>query len=231
MVGVGNIVSVGGFGTGGGGGGSSGIQNLNGQTGPVVTLVGTSGIVVAPVAPNIINIGFTGSITQSGVLGVNGIDVEQVGGNFIVDGAALSGLIVPSGGIGSINGQIGPAIDVKGVNGVEVTVSAENCLLVDGAGASGVSGGGGSASGLCYAADFPAVTSTTITHNLGTTNVVVDVFDASDNKMIADGVSIVDLNSISLRFNSPQRGKVVIVACGGNDTNLEECKRYALLVS
>jgi hypothetical protein len=92
MVGVGSIVSVGGTGGGGGSGGSSGIQNLNGQTGPVVTLVGTSGIVIAPVAPNIINIGFNGSTTQSGVLGVNGIDVQQVGGNFIVDGASLSGL-------------------------------------------------------------------------------------------------------------------------------------------
>ena len=231
MVGVGNIVSVGGTGGGGGGGATSGIQILNGQVGPTVTLVGTSGIVVAPVAPNIINIGFTGSVDQSGVVGVNGIDVEQVGGNFVVDGAALSGLIVPSGGIGSINGQIGPAIDLKGVNGVEVTVSAENCILVDGAGASGVSGGGGSTSGLCYAADFAAVTSTTINHNLGTTNVVIDVFDASDNKLLADRVGIVDLNNVILEFNRPQTGKVVIVACGGNDTNLCEAKRYALLVS
>ena len=31
-------------------------------------------------------------VTLSGVLGVNGIDVEQVGGNFVVDGAAVSGL-------------------------------------------------------------------------------------------------------------------------------------------
>ena len=64
MVGIGNIVSVGGAGgSGGGSGSSSGIQNLNGQTGPVVTIVGTSGVVVSPVAPNIINIGAT-SITS-----------------------------------------------------------------------------------------------------------------------------------------------------------------------
>lgn len=229
MVSIGGIVSVGGGGSSGGGGGStSGIQNLNGQTGPVVTLVGTSGIIISPVANNIINIGYV----ASGVLGVNGIDVNQFGGNFIIDGASLSGLIVPSGGIGSINGQIGPAIDLKGVNGIEVTVSAENCILVDGAGASGVGGGGGgSTSGLCYAADFTSITSSTINHNLGTTNVVVDVFDASDNKLLADRVGVVDLNNIILEFNRPQTGKVVIVACGGNDTNMEECRRYALLVS
>ena len=184
MVGVGNIVSVGGAGGSGGGGGTSGIQILNDQTGPTIVLVGTSGIVVAPVAPNIINIGFTGSIVQSGVVGVNGIDVQQVGGNFVIDGA----------------------------------------------GASGVSGGG-STSGLCYAADFTSITSSTITHNLGTTNVVVDVFDASDNKMLADRVGIVDINNVILEFNRPQTGKIVVMACGGNDTNTEECRRYALLVS
>lgn len=88
MVGVGNIVSVGGFGTGGSGGGSSGIQELNGQTGPIVTLVGTSGIVVSPVFPNTIHIGFA----QSGVVGVNGISVLQIDGNFVVDGSAISGV-------------------------------------------------------------------------------------------------------------------------------------------
>jgi len=59
MVGVGNIVSVGGAGGSGGSGGSgSGIQDLNSQEGPSVTLVGTSGIVVSPVSPNVINIGY-----------------------------------------------------------------------------------------------------------------------------------------------------------------------------
>ena len=96
MVGVGNIVSVGGSGGGGGGGGPSGIQEINGQIGPVITLIGTSGIVISPVAPNQLNIGFSGDVSQSGVLGVNGIDVQQVNGFFVVDGAALSGLI-PTG--------------------------------------------------------------------------------------------------------------------------------------
>lgn len=181
MVGVGSIVSVGGAGGGGGSGSTSGIQNLNGHTGPTVTLVGTSGIVIAPVAENIINIGFD----ASGVVGVNGINVEQVDGNFVVDGA----------------------------------------------GASGVGGGGGSTSGLCYAEDFAAVTSITVNHNLGTTNIVTNVFDSSDNQMFADRVGIVDINNIIILFNTPQTGKVVVMACGGNDANLCEAKRYALLVS
>jgi hypothetical protein len=225
MVGVGSIVSVGGTGGGGGGGSTSGLQILNGQTGPTIVLVGTSGIVIAPVADNIINIGFAGSATQSGVFGVNGIDVEQVGGNFIIDGASLSGLITPSGGIGSINGQIGPAIEIAGVNGITVTVSAENEILINGAASSGT---------LCYSESFTSVTSVTATHNLGSTDLVINVFDASDNQMFADRVGIVDLNNAVIEFNTPQTGKVVIVACISDVSATEllcEAKRYALLVS
>jgi hypothetical protein len=227
MVGIGNIVSVGG--SGGGTSSSSGVSILNGQTGPEVTLVGTSGIVISPVAPNVINIGYDGSI-QSGVFGVNGIDVEQVAGEYVVDGASLSGLITPSGGIGSINGQIGPTIDIQGVNGVTVTVPGTNTLLIDGAGASGV-GGGGTASGVCYTETFTSQTSVTANHGLGTANVVVNVFDASDDQMLPDRLNIVDTNNVLVQFNRPQTGKIVIVGCGGDDTNFELCKRYALLVS
>jgi len=137
-----------------------------------------------------------------------------------------------SSGIQTINPgtNIGPTIEFQGANGVVVTSPSTNVILIDGAGASGVSGGT-TASGLCFAADFTGITASTITHNLGTTNVVIDVFDASDNQMHPDAVSIIDINNISLAFNTPQTGKVVIVACGGNNTNLEEAKRYALLVS
>jgi hypothetical protein len=99
VVGVGGIVSVGG-GASGSGGGGSGIQSLNGATGPAVVLVGVSGIDILPQG-NTIFIGGDavtgGGGTQSGVLGVNGIVVEQVDGSFVVDGATLSGLIQDNG--------------------------------------------------------------------------------------------------------------------------------------
>lgn len=44
MVQIGGLVSVGGGVAGGGGGSSSGITDINGQTGPSIVLVGTSGI-------------------------------------------------------------------------------------------------------------------------------------------------------------------------------------------
>ena len=85
MVGVGGIVSVGGAG-GSGGGSTSGIQSINGATGPAITFA-QSGII------NILRFGNTISIgaQQSGVIGVNGIQVQQVGGNFVIDGAGASG--------------------------------------------------------------------------------------------------------------------------------------------
>ena len=169
MVGISNIVSVGGSAGGGSVGAVSGIQFLNGQSGPSVILVGTSGIEISPVFPNVINIGFTGDLAQSGVLGVNGIDVQQIGGNFVVDGASLSGLIPE------------PSL----------------------------------ASG-CYTESFNAITSGNFVHNLGTQNLLVQVIDnhSPPRQIFTDGISYDTLDSISVLFNRPQSGKVIVIACG-----------------
>jgi hypothetical protein len=223
MVGVGNIVSVGGAGGTGGGGSTSGILSINGQTGDEITLVGVSGIEIVSFVADQITIGYT--IPLSGVVGVNGAEITQIGGNFVVDVSAVSGLIEPSGGIGSINGQIGPTLEVNGANGVNVAVTAENTITIDAAALSGVIGND------CYVESFSNITNTTINHNLGTVDVIIDVFDASSNKVLADRVGIIDINNVILEFNRPQTGKVVIVSCGGENSNMEECRRYALLVS
>ena len=96
-------------------------------------------------------------------------------------------------------------------------------------------GGGGSAGGtLCYSESFVSVTSITLNHNLSSLNVIIEVFDASDNKILADRVGIVDLNNVIIEFNRPQTGKAVLVACISDVSATEllcEAKRYALLVS
>jgi hypothetical protein len=209
------------------------------------------------------------------------------GNALTVDVSGLSGIIDPSAGIGGINGQIGPHLEFKGNNGIDVNVTDENCLVFDGAGLSGLvftvsgqlqtnidnsgGGGGGDGSGLnaingelgpnieidgvngvdvstnnntitidaaslsgavsCFTETFTDVTSTTINHGLGTSSVITNVFDSSDNQLHPDSLNIVDTNNVLLGFNRPQTGKIVIVACGGNESNFEECRRYALLVS
>jgi len=129
MVNVGGIVSVGGGIGGGGGGSSSGITDINGQTGPSVTLVGTSGIEISPVAPNQINIGFTGSVSK-------------------------------------------------------------------------------------FAASFVGITSGLFTHGLNSMDVIVQVRDAvtgGASVLIPDMIIVENLNQVSLLFNTPQTGRVVII--------------------
>lgn len=158
-LGVGSIVSVGGGTSSGGGGSSSGIQTINGQVGPDVSLVGTSGIIIAGVSSNVINIGYD----ASGVVGVNGIDVQQVGGDYIIDGAGASGA------------------------------------------------GGGVTK---FASSFTAVTSGLFTHNLGTEDVIVQVYNRQTPRrsvIFPDEIVVENSNQVSILFNRPQSGRVVII--------------------
>lgn len=127
MVGVGSLVSVGGSGGGSGGGSSSGIQSINGATGPAITFSASGDVRISRVNNTII----IGS-QQSGVIGVNGINVFRSGGDFVVDGASISGLITNDGsGLNAINGDTGPNIDLIGVNGVTVTAAGGGNILLD----------------------------------------------------------------------------------------------------
>lgn len=96
----------------------------------------------------------------SGVIGVNGITVEQVGGNFVVNGAALSGTSVSK-----------------------------------------------------FAASFSSISSGLFTHNLNTLDVIVQVYDNSSPRraMMPDDILVENSNEISLIFNMPQSGRVVII--------------------
>jgi len=258
MVDFGGIVSVGGFG-GGSSGSSSGILSINSQTGPAIVINGANGIGVIT-GTNVITIdgaslsGLIGSGpgSQSGVVGVNGIDVQQVGGSFVVDGAALSGLIQPSGGIGGINGQIGPHIELQGVNGADVIVVDENSIIIDvsslsgvipspdGSGINAVNGdtgpnidlvgvngievtavgggtividGAGASGTLKFAASFTNVVSGQFTHNLGTRDVVVQIYEESPLaiQIIPDRIIRDTPDTVSVLFNRAQSGRVVIV--------------------
>lgn len=157
MVGVGGIVSVGGAGGTGGSGSTSGILSINGQVGDNITFVGVSGIeIISPVADQI-NIGFTTPL--SGVVGVNGIDVQQIDGNYVVDGASVSG-----------------------------TVNK-------------------------FAESFSAITSGIFEHNLNTLDVIVQVYDDQTprRQILPDAIKIENANEVSVLFNRPQSGRVVIL--------------------
>jgi hypothetical protein len=239
-LGLGGIVSLGG-GAGGSGSGGSGIQELNGQVGPVVTLIGTSGIVVEVTGPNEISIGISGIIntSQSGVIGVNGITVHQVNGNFVIDGAALSG---QSGG-GSSTSCFEASFAATtsgffqhnlGTRSLVVQVSDDglppraifpDAIVFDTLDALSVLFNAPQAGSItiltCGVADasgvhkfsqaLTGVVSASIVHSLGSEDVIVQVRDTNQDVTIPDRIRILDLNTVSLQFNSSFSGRVVIV--------------------
>ena len=62
---------------------------------------------------------------------------------------------------------------------------------------------------------FTSTTSRTVTHNFGTKNVLVQVFDNSDNLIIPSSITTTDTNTVSISFNNNTSGRVV-VAKGGH---------------
>lgn len=130
----------------------------------------------------------------------------NVGGIVSVGGSGGGGSGSTSG-IQSINSQTGPAIVVTGVNGISVT-AAGNVITIDGAGASGVSSGSNK-----FASSFSSITSGVFTHGLGSLDVIVQVYNDQVPRrwLIPDQIVIDNINQVSLIFNRPQSGRVVII--------------------
>lgn len=239
-LGIGGIVSLGS--TGGSSSGGSGIQTINGQSGPDVILVGTSGIIIDVVAPNQINIGISGVIntSQSGVIGVNGITVHQINGNFVVDGIALSGqsgnnsssdhacfeqtfAATTSGffahnlGTRSLVVQIAddsqPPMAIMPDAIVFDTLDAISVLFnTPQAGIITILTCGTTASGVQkFSQALTAVTAVSVVHSLGSEDVIVQIRDTNQDVVLPDRIRILDLNTVSLQFNDSFSGRVVIV--------------------
>lgn len=61
-----------------------------------------------------------------------------------------------------------------------------------------------------YTTTFSSATSVTVTHNLGTSNVQVAVYDGSGNQLIPQGLVITSANVVTLTFGAAQTGSVVV---------------------
>jgi hypothetical protein len=132
------------------------------------------------------------------VVNVGGI--VSVGGSGGSSGAA-SGIQTANPG-----GNTGPTVEWQGVNGIEVTSPSSNVILIDGAGASGV---GGSVSK--FSASFSNITSGTFTHSFNTLDVIVQVFNVERQVIHPDTILVDNGDQVSVLFNRPQSGKVVII--------------------
>ena len=146
------------------------------------------------------------------ITGVNGIGVTAAGNVITVNAAALSGLI-PSSGLTEINSQTGPAIQISGINGIVVTQPRTNFILIDAASISGVGSSSGEA---CYTTTFTGVIEQTFTHSLGTKAIIVQIQDTNDEFISADLITAIDINNVTVRFNTIQSGRITVVSCGGS---------------
>lgn len=135
-------------------------------------------------------------------LGVGGI-VSLGGSSGGAGGGSSSGVQVINPG-----NNTGPTITFQGVNGVQVTSPSLNNILIDGAGASGVGG-----SSTKFAQSFTAITSGLFTHNLGTMDVIVQVYtsDSPRLQLFVDQIRIENSNQVSMLCNRPQSGRIIVL--------------------
>jgi hypothetical protein len=170
-----------------------------------------------------------GTVTSVGVLGganlTGDVDVATRASGFLaitdstgasplffaVDNLGLSGLWrFPTQGFnGSVvneltdfNGtKVQGSVAVVGASGVVVDIVGQTMTITMGNGVV-----------RAFAQTFGAAVTWTVTHNLGTSDVMVDVYDANSprNAIIPDSVAITDSNTVTIGFNVAQAGRVMI---------------------
>ncbi len=172
--------------------------------------------------------GITSINSQTGpailVNGVNGISVSTGGNVITINGASLSGLITasPGSGITEINSETGPAIQISGINGLVVTQPRPNLILLDVSAISGVS-----SDNHCYTTTFTNVVEQTFTHGLGTKSIIVQIQDTGDEFITADAITAIDINNVTVRFNTLQSGRLTVVSCGGSAAAASGVTKFA----
>lgn len=105
-------------------------------------------------------------------------------------------------GIQSINGEDGPSISINSPDGtINVTSQSDTISL--------------SASGILAlrAYNFSTITSGTFNHGLGTRDLLVQIYDdgGPPHMIIPDEIILDTLDDLSLTFNYPTSGRVIIV--------------------
>lgn len=92
-------------------------------------------------------------------------------------------------------------------------VSVGGIVSVGSPPASGTTGGGSTSGATKFATGFTSIISGQFVHNLNTRDVVVNVYDTSGppRAILYDKIVLDTPNMISLLFNRPQSGRIVII--------------------
>jgi len=111
-------------------------------------------------------------------------------------------------------GKRGNGNDVQMTTGA---VAANDCAKFDAAGnivSAGAACGAGSGSDNPDVS-FTAQTSVTFTHNLNSTKVLINCYDASNNAIQPNGITLSNVNAAAITFAAAQTGRCVANASGG----------------
>ena len=85
-----------------------------------------------------------------------------------------------------------------------------------------IGGGGGGSGGTqldlsdglaCYTASFSGITTSSFTHGLGTTDIVVEFKDSAGNLLVPDNWQATNNNTIAVEFPSSQTGDITVIGC------------------
>lgn len=136
---------------------------------------------------------------------------------FAVDQLGLSGLWdFPAQGFnGSIvnelvdfNGtSVQGSVTIEGASGIIVDIVGDTITIATDKDISNVP--------ECYTESFVSQETWTVTHNLGTTDVIASVYDGSSPalEIIPDEIELTDANTVTVSFNKAQTGKIVVIGC------------------
>ena len=108
-----------------------------------------------------------------------------------VDGTVTSASYAPNTGVTSITAGSGIIIDQSTGN---VTISTDTIV-----------------GGSIITGSFSNNTSISVTHNFGSTNIIVAVYDGSGNEIIPATLILNNTNKVTATFASPQSGTVVVI--------------------
>lgn len=145
------------------------------------------------------------------------------GGGALGAGAPGPGALAPTSGAGlSTTGNYGPIIEINGATGSGEASGIANfeagtgVTLTDlGSGNYQIASSGATpTSAAKYMTSWTSQTSVTVNHALGTTAVIVQVYDGSGNLVIPQNVQIVDANNVALTFGASFSGSVTVVGIG-----------------
>lgn len=162
---------------------------------------------------------------QSGIIRYSraaaAFQVSVDGGASFADLSTGGGGVTSIGVIGDANltGAVDLASPPSGFIVIEDSSDASPLLFsVDQLGLSGLwgfpSNGFPAALPRCFSQAYAAVSSTiTVTHNIGTVDVLVQVYDSGGNMILPDNIERTDANTVTVTLNTPGAGRITVIGC------------------